>query len=519
MLRIENAFVADGIGREPFRASVLVDGGNILAVSREKLAGFSGSDTVDAKKMVLAPGFIDVHGHSDLSLLVAPEGQSKVSQGITTEIAGNCGLSAFPLTANNREHLSELYANYRRELDWSDYPSYCRRLRAAGIKMRLDCLCGHNTLRAAVAGYETKTLTGKQLDEMERLLDAALDSGAKGLSSGLLYIPGKFADDDEIVRLLKVVAAHGGVYATHLRSEGDRLLESLAETIECARRAGLKKLQISHLKTAGKANWGKLAAALSLIEYARRDGIDINVDRYPYTESMTQLSVILPPPWDDLGDAEIQQRLRSPEEKVRLTEALREYKAPGYWQSVRLAATDAPRYRDKCGRRFSELGDDPARTAVEILAADAPSSCGAFSGMCEENLKRILDLDYCMPGSDGNALPADGSLGRSHPRSFGAIAKFMRLRLDATGSVTEAVERAATLPARVFSLDDRGIVAPGYAADLVLFDPDEIDSPADFATPNATARGIALTVCRGKIVWRSCRMKPPRQNRIQNLQI
>lgn len=502
MLRIENAFVADGIGREPFRASVLVDGGSILAVSREKLAGFSGSDTVDAKKMVLSPGFIDVHGHSDLSLLAAPEGQSKVSQGVTTEIAGNCGLSAFPLTANNREHLSELYANYRQELDWSDYPSYCRRLRAAGIKMRLDCLCGHNTLRAAVAGYETKTLTGKQLGEMERLLGEALDAGAKGLSSGLLYIPGKFADDDEIVRLLKVVAAHNAVYATHLRSEGDLLLESLAETIECARRAGLKKLQISHLKTAGKANWGKIAAALSLIEDARKSGIEVTVDRYPYTESMTQLSVILPPPWDDLGDAEIKKRLRHPEERKLMEEALRQYRSPDYWQRVRLAATDASRFRGKCGLRFSELGGDPVRAAVEILAADAPSSCGAFGGMSEENLRRILALDYCMPGSDGNALPADGSLGRSHPRAFGAIAKFMRLRLDATGSIPEAVERAATLPARVFSLGDRGVVAPGYAADLVLFDPDEIDSAADFSMPNAAAKGIAMTLCRGEIVWR-----------------
>ena len=326
MLRIENAFVADGSGKEPFHATVLTDGGSILAVSREKLAGFSSADTVDAKKRVLAPGFIDAHGHSDLSLLAAPEAQSKVSQGVTTEIAGNCGLSAFPLTDANREHLSELYANYRQELDWSDYPSYCRRLRSAGTRMRLECLCGHNTLRAAVAGYETPKLADVQLREMERLLDDALNAGAKGLSSGLLYIPGKFADDDEIVRLLEVVAAHGGVYATHLRSEGDLLLESLAETIECARRAGLRKLEISHLKTAGKSNWGKLSAALSLIERARKDGIEVTVDRYPYTESMTQLSVILPPPWDDLGDAEIQKRLRSPEERTLLEEALRKYR-------------------------------------------------------------------------------------------------------------------------------------------------------------------------------------------------
>ena len=503
MRRFENIWVADGTDRGPFRATVLTDGAFIAAVEREKIAGFSAADTVNGGGMVLAPGFIDAHGHSDLSLLAAPEAESKVTQGVTTEVAGNCGLSAFPLTRLNRDHLEKLYANYGQTLDWTDYPSYMRRLGGRRPAMRLACLCGHNTLRAAVAGYENVRLSEKQLSEMETLLDHALADGAPGLSTGLLYVPGKFADRDELERLLRVVAKRRGVYATHLRSEGDKLLESLAGTLECARAAGVRKVQISHLKTAGESNWSKLSAALRLIEDARAAGVAVTVDRYPYLESMTQLSVILPPPWDDLDDLEVQRRLQTPEAREQLAAELRRSRPPEYWSRVRLAASAAPEWKHKCGMSITALGDDPGRTVAELLAADAASVCGAFRGMCEENLARILDLDYCMPGSDGNALPADGSFGFSHPRAFGAVAKFIRRRLDATGSIGDAVRRATSLPAGVFGLSDRGVLAPGYSADLVLFDPDTVDSDADFASPRRPASGIAMTVTGGRIVFRA----------------
>jgi len=502
MRRYENIWVADGTGKEPFRATVLTDGPFIAAVEKEKLAGFSAAETVDGKNLILAPGFIDAHGHSDLSLLAAPEAESKITQGVTTEVAGNCGLSAFPLTDLNREHLEKLYSVYGQALEWSDYPSYMAHLRARRPAMRLACLCGHNTLRAAVAGYENARLSEKQLSLMEKLLDRALADGASGLSTGLLYVPGKFADQEELVRLLRVVAAHGGVFATHLRSEGNQLLESLAETLECARLAGVKKVQISHFKTAGKSNWSKLDAALRLLDDARASGVEVTVDRYPYTESMTQLSVILPPPWDDMDDINIQKQLRSPEARERLADELRQSRSPEYWQQVRLGSSAAPEWKGKCGSPVTALGVDPARTVVEIIAADAASACGAFQGMSESNLARILDLDFCMPGSDGNALPADGSFGAAHPRAFGAIAKFIRRRLDASGSIGDAVRRATSLPARVFALDDRGRIAPGYAADLVLFDPDVIDSAADFSSPCRTAAGIAVTVTGGETVFR-----------------
>ena len=503
MLRFENIYVADGTGAEPFRATVLTEHGSIVAVERGKIAGIPSGATVNGRGLILSPGFIDAHGHSDVSLMAFPEAENKVAQGITTEIAGNCGLSAFPVTDANRVHLAALYADYRQNIDWDDYASYRRRLREKHPHMRLSCLCGHNTLRAAAAGYETRRLSSNRKMEMEKLLGDALNVGARGLSSGLQYVPGKFSDQDELQSLLRIVSASDGVYATHLRSEGTNLLESLAETLECAGKAGVKKVLISHFKTAGRNNWSKLSDAIRLIEYARDSGIEVTVDRYPYLESMTQLSMILPPPWDDLGDAELQKRLHDRRGFARMESVLRRSRPPEYWADIRLAATAVPRYAGQCGKRFSELNEDPVRAAMELLADGAVSSCAAFGIMNENNLKKILALDYCMPGSDASALPLNGSTGCTHPRAFGAIARFMRLRLDDSGSIGDAVRRATSLPAGFFSLHDRGVITPGRAADLVIFDPDSIDSSADFRSPCKNPSGIMMTVMGGDIVFRA----------------
>ncbi|MCQ2378739.1 MAG: amidohydrolase family protein [Victivallaceae bacterium] len=337
---------------------------------------------------------------------------------------------------------------------------------------------------------------------MCRLLDDALADGAIGLSAGLLYVPGKFADAGEITALMRVVAARDRIYTTHLRSEGDRLLESLEETFDAARAANLKRIQISHFKTAGRANWGKIDAALELIENARAEGISVTVDRYPYLESMTQLSVILPGKWGDLDDITIQSKLRSGEECRALADALRAARAPEYWKSVRLVSTTGVHSADG-GKILAELSDDPATLVVELLAHDCAGTTAAFAGMCRENMERIVALDYCMPGSDANAFPADESLGRAHWRAFGAITRFIRMRLDATGNIAAAVRRATGLPAETFQLADAGSIAAGKSADLVAFDPDEIDGASGPAFPHRPAKGIFFTLKRGEFVYRA----------------
>ena len=499
--RIRNVWTVKGDGSEPQKAEVLIStDGRILAVG----GPFIGcGEVIDGNKQILSPGFIDAHGHSDISVLAFTGGFSKVSQGVSTEIAGNCGLSAFPLTNENREHLEELYSNYNYPLNWDDFTSYRRALAVRQSFPDVIPLCGHNSLRAAVAGYERRTLSHDQFSRMKELLSLSLAAGAPGMSTGLLYVPGKFATDGEIIELMKILADADKIYATHLRSEGDQLLESLENTLYCAAQAGLKKVQISHFKTALPQNWHKLDAAIEMMQQARRDGICVTIDRYPYTESMTQLSVVLPGIWSDMDDSTIKKKLQSFEERQELKKLLEQEKDANYWKKVRLASTGADKYRQYCGKLLSDISDCPAELVVELLAADAPGTCGAFSGMSEDNLNRIMQLDFCMPGSDGNALPGDYSAGRAHPRAFGTLPRFIRKLLEFNIPIGETVRRATGLPAQTFGLTDRGLLAEGKRADLTLWNPDELTDTADFASPHTPARGIAFTMCRGEMVYRA----------------
>ena len=501
----KNLWLADGTGAPLRKCAVLTEGAEVRAIE-PAITASAADRTLDLGGRILAPGFIDVHGHSDLSILARPEGFGKISQGVVSEIAGNCGLSAFPVTRFNRAHLNELYRQYGVEIDWDDYSSWRAALARRGVKLKMHALCGHNTLRAAVAGYEQAGLSGPELDEMARLLDRMLEQGAPGLSTGLLYVPGKFADSDEIVFLMKRLAARGALYATHLRSEGSELLESLSETVECARCAGLNRLQISHFKTAGRANWSKLDAALALLEAARQDGTELSVDRYPYTESMTQLSVILPGEWGDLDDETLERRLAEPAEQQALETALGESRAPEYWRTVRLVGTAAPGFSGCEGKTIDRLAAQFRVTApalaVKLLSADAAGTTAGFRGMSEENLRRILALPWCMAGSDENARPLDYSIGRSHPRAFGSLPRFLKLRFEDGASIESAVRQVTGLPADTFRLAGQGYIAAGRPADFAVFDPEELDGTDDFANPHTPASGLLLTVIDGEAVYR-----------------
>lgn len=502
----KNLWLADGSGAPLRRCAILTEGALVRAIE-PAITASAADRTLDLGGLILAPGFIDAHGHSDLSILARPEGFGRISQGVVCEIAGNCGLSAFPVTRFNRPHLNELYRQYGVEIDWSDYTGWRAALARRGVKLKMHALCGHNTLRAAVAGYEQAELSGPEFDEMARLLDRMLEQGAPGLSTGLLYVPGKFAGADEIVFLMKRLAAHDALYATHLRSEGNELLESLSETIECARRAGLGRLQISHFKTAGRANWSKLDAALALLESARQSGIELATDRYPYTESMTQLSVILPGEWGDLDDETLERRLADPVEQQALETALAKSRASEYWGTVRLVATAAPGFSGCEGKTLDRIAAQFRLTApalaVKLLAADAPGTTAGFRGMSETNLHRILALPYCMAGSDENARPADYSIGRSHPRAFGSLPRFLKLRFEDGASIESAVHQVTGLPADTFRLTGQGHVAVGNPADFAVFDPEELDGTDDFAAPHTPATGLRCTVIDGSVVYHS----------------
>ena len=491
--------IADGIN-EPSRKAMLVENDRIVAVEKDIYGSSAADKVICCKDEIIAPGFIDVHAHSDISLLASPQAESKRYQGITCEINGNCGLSAFPITSQNRDHLEKLYSNYGIELNWNDLSEYNNAIQKISPALRTYFLCGHNTLRSAVMGYDKKDISFTELEQMKQLLKTDLSSGAVGLSTGLLYTPGCFAQKEEITALMRVLAEHDAVYATHLRSEGNMLLESLEETFSAAKDAGLKKVQISHFKTAGKANWNKLADALTLIENYRNNGLDIRFDRYPYTESQTMLSVILPPPFDTMPDRDITIKLQDAALQEELRRYLSEEKSDD-WSRWRLTGTTHPEWRRHIGKKYTELPLPPECAVIDQLSFDATTATIGAAGMSEENMQKIITHPLCMGGSDGNALPCSNKFGSAHPRAFGAIAKFIRLKLDAGESIGKTVNSVTTVPASFFSLKEIGILQRGKKADICIFSPDEINSEADFSNPHRLADGIRLTMLDGAVLY------------------
>ncbi|MDD5727107.1 MAG: amidohydrolase family protein [Victivallales bacterium] len=501
-LAIIDAMIYDGSGRPPFSGSILCEGGVIARCARGRTM-FSGCDEViDAAGLALAPGFIDAHSHSDISLLAAPEAAGKVSQGITTEIIGNCGLSVYPVTDNNREHLQELYRNYNVEISWHDLTGYLREVARRRPAVDVVPLAGHNTLRASVCGYGKHQLSTGELMEMRKLLANCFEQGAAGFSTGLLYVPGKFADIGELAGLLRTVSEYDKVYTTHLRSEGNGLLEAVEETFAAARLAGLKRVHLSHLKVAGKANRHKIDDLLAILERARGEGFKLSADRYPYTESLTQLSVMLPVPYDELDDIALGKILRTEKGFTEIVTALKQLPAER-WRAVRLVSAEG--YEEFCSRNFTAIAAAlkraPAEICAEILRADAAGTLAAFQGMHEANMLRIMEQDFVACGTDESARPQDYSLGRSHPRGFGSMPRFCNFLREQGMPLEKIIFRLTALPAGIFGLPGKGLIKENFAADLVLFDPDEFADTATFAKPHQVCRGIRKSWRRAGLIY------------------
>ena len=494
----------DGSGSAPYAADLLIRDGKVVQIEPAGKTVFPCTPRRTLNGLSVSPGWIDVHAHSDASLLAAPEAFGKISQGITTEVSGNCGLSAFPvMTGEVREHLGTVYAAYDVRPDWNDFDSYAAALEKRHPAVNTLFLCGHNTLRANITGYARHDPAPGELAAMRELLAEQLRQGAAGMSTGLLYTPGRFAGEPELLELLRTVAAAGGVYTTHLRSEGDRLEEAVEEALRLAERSGAHLL-ISHLKTALPRNWHKLDHVLEQIETARKRGLAVHADRYPYTYSQTSLSIVLDAPFDAMTDRAIRDALQNDPSAWAL--ARQQLVRSGRdWNKVILSKTDAPGMSELSGLTVREAADrrqtSPAELVMEILRADAPGSLAAFGGMSAENLDRILAREWVCCGTDETARPEDGSLGRSHPRGFGSFPRFIQQLKRLGIPMPEIIRRITSLPAGIFGLHGRGMIRPGMAADLVIFAEDELGSEADFRHPHCRASGIRQVIVNGTAAY------------------
>jgi len=505
---IKGGTIYDGTLREPYVKDIAICGDSIYAIGI-----FQQSDAeliVDAVGMAVAPGFIDTHAHSDFTILADPRAEGKISQGVTTEINGNCGMSAAPLynkaLERRQDDLNDLGIHER----WNTLEEYFTLVMKQGVALNMATLAGHGNIRGSVIGYEGRAPSDDDISKMSVLLEAAIEEGAIGLSSGLIYPPGVYSKTEELVELAKVAGKKRLVYASHMRSESDMLLESVQEVIRIGREADAK-VHISHIKTSGEKNWQKVGDVIALLEAARHSGIELTCDRYPYTASSTDLDSMLPAWTYEGGNEEEIRRLKSPDDRERIRQEIRSQTAKkDFWKTVIISAVDSRENAWMEGKSIADISNalklDGVDTLFRILIDEKLRVGAIFLSMSEDNLKKFLALPYCMVGSDSSARSFDGTTrkGRPHPRGFGTFPRLIGRYVNESGimNLSEAVCKMTSLPARTFRLKNRGSIKEGMYADLVIFDPNEITDRATFENPFQRSSGIFHVFVNGVPVIR-----------------
>lgn len=503
-LIIKGARVIDGTGNPWFRADVGLEGGRIARLG--DLTGVAARQQVDAGDAVLAPGFIDIHTHSDFTLPRFPRAESMVAQGVTTEVTGNCGLTPYPVHPDRLDLIQRYTAFMGAKLSWEwrstgDYLDYVDQLPLAH---NVIPQIGHGSVRIAAMGFEKRPPTAEELETMQKLVAAAMDEGAFGLSSGLIYTPGTYADTEEMVALCQVVRRFGGFYSTHLRNEADHLEAAVEEALTIGREAGVP-VQLSHHKVMGEKNWGTVNKTLHRVDEARCCGADITLDQYPYTGSSTTFTAFLPT-WSLAGGVDsLLARLKDPAERRRIAAEADAAKPMG-WENVLIAGVRRAENQPFEGLTIAELGAQlqlpPVEAGIELLLREGGPFPIVRFGMSEEDVRRVMRHPHVMIASDGYAFcPSEG--GRPHPRSYGTFARVLGryVRDEGNLSLEEAIRKMTSLPAQRLGLWDRGIIRPGCAADLVLFRPEAVREEATFQDPHRYASGVDRVWVNGQLVW------------------
>ncbi|MBI4698349.1 MAG: D-aminoacylase [Nitrospirae bacterium] len=508
---IKNGVIIDGKACDsaPRQADIGIEGDRIKAIG--DLSGTHADKVIDAKGLCICPGFIDTHAHSEFTILADGRAEGKICQGITTEINGNCGLSAAPLYGaafeQREKDLDELNIKER----WNTFSEYFAILDKLKIALNFATLVGHGNLRASVAGYADRQLTQSEKERMFALLRDALRSGAKGISTGLIYPPGVYSDTQELIELAEESEKHGGgIYTTHMRSEGDNLIESVEEVIKIGSDSGIH-VHISHLKTSGEKNWDKIGTVLKVISEAQQKGLNLTCDRYPYIAASTDLDAVLPAWAYEGGHDKELERLRSSRVQAKIKEEiLHEHPEKDYWDNITISSVNSGGNKWMEGKSLSQISSvsnkPPAECLFDILIDENLRVGAIFFSMNEDNLKTILKLPYTMIGSDSSARSFDGitAQGKPHPRGFGSFPRVLskHVREDDIISLGEAIYKMTGFPAQTFGLKKRGEIAEGYFADIVVFDPDRIRDKSTFDKPFERPEGIHYVFVNGTpVLW------------------
>jgi N-acyl-D-amino-acid deacylase len=503
--------VVDGTGAPWFRADVGIRGDRIAAIG--DLAGARAARRIDAKGQLVAPGFIDMLGQSEHTLLVDPSAESKVRQGITTEITGEGG-SAAPVTEATLRDAKPWLDKYGLTVDWTDFRGYFARLAVAKPAINLASFVGAAQVRRVVLGDDDVQPTPEQLARMEALVEQAMEQGALGLSTSLIYPPGSYAKTDELIALARVAARRGGIYATHMRDEANEEMAALEEAITIGREAKIP-VEIWHLKVAGRNNWGRMKDVVARIERARVEGVDITADMYPYVASGNGLDATVPQ-WAQAGgvDAMI-ARFHDPAQRERILQEIRDGNGSDLqgWKArppedILIVSVLNPELQKWTGKRLAavaaEMGKSAEEALIDLVEADRANVFVARFSMNEDDLQHAMRQPWVAFDLDAGAFSLAGPFGKSkhHPRSLGSFPRVLGHYARELGlfSIEEAVRRMTSLPARRVGLLDRGLLRPGMAADIVVFDPEKVIDPATFEEPNVYAEGIDTVVVNGGVV-------------------
>jgi N-acyl-D-amino-acid deacylase len=507
-LVVKNGVIADGTGNPWFKADVGIKDGHISDVG--ELPSSRSDEVIDAHGLVVAPGFIDMHAHSDFSLLINPLAESKVRQGVTTEVIGNCGSSAAPLNDFLRKQIRETYPateEAKLKLSWHSVGEYLKRLEKKGIALNAASLAGNGNIRALVMKYDPRRPSKSELEDMKKILAKSIEEGAFGLSSGLIYPPSCYADTKELIELCKVVAQHGGIYTSHIRGEGDTLINSVREAIEIGRESGAP-VEISHHKASGKPNWGKVKHTLKMIDEARNMGIDVTCDVYPYVAGSTGLDAFLPVHAWAGGVEKLIQTLKNPKTRLQLRREMEKSSLfkPDGWNTVMIAYCKGHRQYE--GKTIAEIATqkktDPLDLVFDLLIEEKASVQIVIFSMREKDMRTVLKHPASMIGSDSSSTAPYGVLGKGkpHPRTYGTFTRVLGEYVRNTKLLTleEAIRKMTSFPAQKLRLNDRGLIKKGMWADITVFNPEKIAGKATYAKPHQYPIGVKYVTVNGKPV-------------------
>jgi len=526
-LVIKGGRVIDGTGNPWCRKDVGIVEGRI------KRVGHIGEHTgkkIEAEGMIISPGFVDLHNHSDRSILAYPDAENYIMQGVTTAVIGNCGLSLAPVNPDNldllkRYNAAALKPGFDYGFEWRTLAEYYEKVERQGISLNLAPLVGHGAVRLAVKGFDSSEASREEMSKMKRLIVQSLEEGAFGMSTGLIYPPGSYSNTEELVQLASILRQYGGIYTTHMRNEGDRLMESVEEAIRIGEENDIP-VEISHHKATGRPNWGKVTGTLRVMEQARQRGVEVNCDMYPYTAGSTTITATLPTWVLEGGIEKMLERLKDKETRESIKKELAEGSVTGAnsirnagWHNILIAG--CPSKKEYEGESLEEIlkkenrFDNPYEGLFNLLLEIEGNATMITFGMDEDDVRTVMSSPLSSIGSDSSATaPAAG--GKPHPRAYGTFPRFLGkyVREEKLLPLEEGIRKITSLPAGKVGLESRGLVKEGFWADVVIFDPATIKDKATYDNPHQYPAGIYYVIVNGQVVVDHGRLTSVRSGKV-----